>query len=202
MGAHNKYQRIGPCQRLPETASFGALEQVFAFYGPMPTGVTVTEHRRIFVCFPQWGDRPACPVAELCGHKLIPYPNQASGEPPGCKFISVQSVVADWHDGLWVLDTAAPNFAPPIPGEAKLVKIALSPGGETLYFCPLSSRSLYSEPAAALRDRSIPEEGLAGLVETVAEKGASDGLAADAEGTVYAGDYESGSIRAISTDGG
>ena len=162
MGAHNKYQRIGPCQRLPETASFGALEQVFAFYGPMPTGVTVTEHRRIFVCFPQWGDRPACPVAELCGHKLIPYPNQASGEPPGCKFISVQSVVADWHDGLWVLDTAAPNFAPPIPGEA----------------------------------------GLAGLVETVAEKGASDGLAADAEGTVYAGDYESGSIRAISTDGG
>ena len=73
---------------------------------------------------------------------------------------------------------------------------------ETLYFCPLSSRSLYSVPAAALRDRSIPEEGLAGLVETVAEKGASDGLAADAEGTVYAGDYESGSIRAISTDGG
>lgn len=308
MGAHNKYQRIGPCQRLPETASFGALEQVFAFYGPMPTGVTVTEHRRIFVCFPQWGDRPACPVAELCGHKLIPYPNQASGEPPGCKFISVQSVVADWRGGLWVLDTAAPNFAPPIPGEAKLVKIdlatgraaqiytfpdhvvlpttylndvrfdfragsgghayltdssirgpgaiivldlatglsfrrldgqrstdpqpgflpkvegrvlmnrpsdgppslwkvaadgiALSPGGETLYFCPLSSRFLYAVPAAALRDRSIPEKELAGLVETVVEKGASDGLAADAEGTVYAGDYESGSIRVISADGG
>lgn len=308
MGAHNKYQGIGPCQRLPEAASFGTLEQVFAFYGPMPTGVTVTERGRIFVCFPQWGDRPACPVAELCGHKLIPYINQASGEPLGCKFISVQSVVADWCGGLWVLDTAAPNFAPPIPGEAKLVKIdlatdraaqiytfpdhvvlpttylndvrfdfragsggyayltdssirgpgaiivldlatglsfrrldgqrstdaqpgflpkvegrvlmnrpadgppslwkvaadgvALSPGGETMYFCPLSGRFLYAIPTAALRDRSISENELADLVKTVVEKGASDGLAADTDGNIYAGDYESGSIRVISTDGG
>lgn len=202
MGACIQPHSYGPRQRSPVAHTFGNLEQVFAFCGAMPTGVTVTEHGRIFVCFPQWGDRPACPVAELRGHKLIPYPNQASRGPLGCKFISVQSVVADWCGGLWVLDTAAPNFAPPTPGEAKLVKIDLAPGGETLYFCPLSSRSLYSVPAAALRDRSIPEEGLAGLVETVAEKGASDGLASDAEGTVYAGDYESGSIRAISTDGG
>lgn len=291
-----------PC--LPQGRSFGALEQVFAFYGPMPTGVTVTEYGRIFVCFPQWGDHPACAVAELCGHQLIPYPHSRQG----CNWISVQSVVADQHGGLWVLDTAAPNFSPPIPGGAKLVKLdlstgraaqrytfpdsvvlptsylndvrfdfragaggcayltdssirgpgavivldlatgrsfrrldgqcstrpqpgflpkvegrvlmnrpanglpspwlvaadgaALSPDGETLYYCPLSSRSLYSISTAALRDPSLPDSALAGLVKTVVEKGASDGLVSDAQGTVYAGDYESGSIRAVSTDGG
>lgn len=35
----------------------------------------------------------------------------------------------------------------------------------------------------------------------VVEKGASDGLACDAEGNVYAGDYEGGSIRTIPPDG-
>lgn len=288
--------------RLPRSCTFGTLEQVFAFYGPMPTGVTVTEHGRIFVCFPQWGDHPACAAAELCGRQLIPYPY-----PSGFHWISVQNVVADWNRGLWVLDTAAPNFSPPIPGGAKLVKIqlstgkiaqiytfpanvvlpttylndvrfdfrasgagcayltdssirgpgaiivldlatglsfrrldgqystdpqpgfipkvegsvlmnrsadglsspwlvaadgiALSPDGGTLYYCPLSSRFLYSIPTAALRDCSITDKELQGLVKKVAEKGASDGLASDAEGNVYAGDYESGSIRVISPDG-
>lgn len=295
-----------PCQSPPQACTFGALEQVFAFYGPMPTGVTITEQGRIFVCFPQWGDHPAYAVAELCGQRLIPYPHSWGSQ---CRnWISVQSVVADWHGGLWILDTAAPNFSPPVPGGAKLVKVdlhtgkiaqvytfpdnvalsttylndvrfdfragaggyayltdssirgpgaiivldlatgfsfrrldgqrstgpqpgflpkvegralmnrpavglpspwlvaadgvALSPGGETLYYCPLSSRFLYSISASALRDRRIPDCELAGLVRTVVEKGASDGLASDADGNVYAGDYESGSIRIVSPDGG
>lgn len=295
--------------RLPKACAFGALEQVYAFYGPMPTGVTVTEHGRIFVCFPQWGDHPACAVAELCHGQLIPYPAiQRPLYSHAHRWISVQSVVADWHGGLWVLDTAAPNFSPPVPSGAKLVKfdlstgraveaytfpqsvilpttylndvrfdfragpggyayltdsstrgpgaiivldlasgqsfrrldghhstnpqpgfipkvegrvlmnrppdgfsspwlvaadgIALSPRGETLYYCPLSSRFLYSVDTAALRNPAIPEDELRGMVRTVVEKGASDGLAADAWGNIYAGDYESGSIRMVSPDGG
>lgn len=298
---------------MPAASPFGGLEQVFPFYGPMPTGVTVSEKGRIFVCFPQWGDHPACAVAELWGRRLkLPYPNSqgrgASGGNPAREWISVQSVIADWQGGLWILDTASPNFTAPVPGGAKLVRvslstnraaqiytfpdhvvlsttylndvrfdfragtggyayltdssirgpgaiivldlatglsfrrldgqcstnpapgflpkvegrplmnrpmdgppspwlvaadgIALSPGGETLYYCPLSSRFLYSVPTAALRDRSIPDGELKGLVKTVVEKGASDGLASDAAGNVYAGDYESGSLRVIPPDGG
>lgn len=157
----------------------------------MPTGVTVTEHGRIFVCFPQWGDHPACAVAEVCGRQLVPYPHP--GHSRRCRWISVQNVVGDWHGGLWVLDTAAPDFSPPVPGGARLVKIELSTG---------RIAQEYTFPAPALRDPSIPDKELAGLVRTVVEKGASDGLASDAEGRVYAGDYESGSIRVISPDGG
>lgn len=307
MGARGGANPFHSCRGLSQACSFGALEEVFAFYGPMPTGITVTECGRSFVCFPQWGDHPACAVAELCGQRLIPYASY-SRDSRDCNWISVQSVVADWHGGLWVLDTAAPNFSPPVSGGARLVKIelstgrverrytfpdnvvlpttylndvrfdfragvggcayltdssirgsgaiivldlatglslrrlnghcstapqpgflpkvegrvlmnrpadgfplpwlvaadgiALSPGGETLYYCPLSSRFLYSISASALRDRSILDSELAGLVNTVVEKGASDGLASDMAGNIYAGDYESGSIRVVSPGGG
>lgn len=296
---------------LPRACSCGTLEQVFAFYGAMPTGVSITECGRIFVCFPQWGDCPACAVAELCGGRLIPYPdmwmNQADLSNPGAKFISVQSVVSDWNGNLWVLDSAAPYFAPPVHRGAKLVRIdlasgrvariypfpdkvvlpttylndvrldfrvgsagyayitdssihgpgaiivldlasgmsfrrldgqfstnpqpgflpkvegqvlmnrppdaapspwnvaadgiALSPDGNMLYYCPLSSRFLYAIPTALLRDCAVPDDVLSGQVRVIVEKGASDGLAADSDGNIYAGDYESGSIRAVSPDG-
>lgn len=300
----------GFCRGQPRARCFGALEQVCAFYGPMPTGVAVTERGRIFVCFPQWGDRPRCAVAELRGGNLLPYPaipKKPGRQDPAHRWISVQSVVADWNGSLWVLDTAAPHFRPPLPGGAKLVRldlatgrateiytfppevvlpttylndvrfdfragggyayltdssergpgalivldlasgrsfrrldghwstnpqpgfipkaegrvlmnraadgavspwtvaadgIALSPDGATLYYCPLSGRRLYAVPTAPLRDPRIPEEALERLVRTVVEKGASDGLACDAGGNVYAGDYESGSIRVVSPAGG
>lgn len=216
----------------------------------------------------------------------------------------MQSVVADWDGSLWILDTAAPNFAPPVPGCAKLVKVglasnrveriytfpkdvvlpttylndvrfdlragfayitdssvrgpgalivldldsgasfrrldnhfstnpqpgfvpkvegcvlmnrladssvspwtvaadgvALSPDGGTLYYCPLSSRSLYAVSTELLRNRAVPDDALSAHVRMVVEKGASDGLFCDENGTVYAGDYESGSIRMISPRG-
>lgn len=43
-------------RHLPHEKSIGELEQVFAFSGAMPTGVTVSEDGRIFVCFPDAGD--------------------------------------------------------------------------------------------------------------------------------------------------
>lgn len=114
---------------LPSEKYFGNLELVFSFYGPMPTGVTVSENGRIFVCFPKWGDDVKFTVAEIVGDQLQPYPNLqtnlANPENVTMTFISVQSVVADGLGTLWVLDTGAPNFSVPIKGGAKLVAVDL-----------------------------------------------------------------------------
>ncbi len=288
------------------------LERVHAFNGAMPTGVTVSETGRIFVNFPRWGDDVPYTVAEVAQGRLLPYPDLQTNAPdlahPAQNFISVQSVVADGRGRLWVLDTAAPKFAQPIPGGAKLVAIdlgtnkpvktvvfpdsvilpstyvndvrfdfrvgdegtayvtdssvsgpggiivvdlasgnavrrlsgalstsadpafvpvvegkpalvtrnargeaglltvasdgiALSSDGQTLYFCPLSSRRLYSVPTQLLRNPSISETELEQAVVDLGEKGASDGLEADANGAVYAGDYEHNAIRKRRADG-
>jgi sugar lactone lactonase YvrE len=102
------------------------------------------------------------------------------------------------------------NFIPVIDGQQLMMRpaggkpskqqvaadgIALSPDGTTLYFCPLTSRHLYSVPTAALRDPTISDAALGRLVRDLGEKGASDGLEADAKGRVYAGDYEHHAIR-------
>ena len=114
---------------LPIERYFGKLELVYAFYGTMPTGVSVSETGRIFVCFPKWGDDVKFTVAEIVGNKLVPYPNLQTNlvkpENITITFISVQSVVADGLGTLWVLDTGAPNFSKPIKGGAKLVAVDL-----------------------------------------------------------------------------
>ncbi|WP_202171293.1 L-dopachrome tautomerase-related protein [Bacillus sp. USDA818B3_A] len=114
---------------LPSEKYFGKLELVYAFYGAMPTGVTVSETGRIFICFPKWGDDVKFTVAEIVEDKLQPYPNLQTNlvnpENITMTFISVQSVVADGRGTLWILDTAAPNFSEPIKGGAKLVAVDL-----------------------------------------------------------------------------
>ncbi|ARP80551.1 gluconolaconase [Bordetella genomosp. 8] len=291
--------------------AYGKLETVAIFHDAMPTGVAVTEAGRIFVNFPRWGDDVPFTVGEVRGGKVVPYPdaavNRGDAESPGSQFISVQSVVADGRNHLWVLDTAAPKFGPPEAGGAKLVAIdlstnkivktiifppnvmrpqtyvndvrfdfrvgkagvayvtdsslsgtggiiivdldngtavrrltgdrstsadpafvavvegetligrnpdgttspftvasdgiALSPDGKTLYFSPLSSRHLYSVPTDILRDPNASDAQVAAAVKDLGEKGASDGLEADANGVVYAGDYERNSIRELRPGG-
>jgi sugar lactone lactonase YvrE len=90
---------------------------------------------------------------------------------------------------------------PPAPFAVASDGIAISADGATLYYCPLSSRHLYSIPTARLLDRSASEEAVAEAVVDLGEKGASDGLEADDRGRVYAGDYERNSIRQRQTDG-
>lgn len=106
------------------------LERVAAFHGAMPAGVTVARNGRIFVNFPQWGDDAPYAVAEVKGEKLVPYPspelNRADPERPAETLLSVQSVVADARDRLWLLDTASPNFQKPLEGGAKLVAVDLT----------------------------------------------------------------------------
>lgn len=296
---------------LPMEKFFGKFELVHSFYGAMPTGVTVSETSRIFVCFPRWGDDVKFTVAEIAEGQLQPYPNVEINFPNpanvAMSFISVQSVVADGRGTLWILDTAAPNFSVPIIGGAKLVAvdlktntikkvymfteevvlpttylndvrfdfrvgkagyayitdsssngpggiivvdletgnayrrlsgtpptspdpyflakvegnilmnrnkdgstspfrlasdgIAISVDGKTLFFCPLTSRHLFSISTEFLRDRTIPEEDLLSRVEYWGEKGASDGMITGAKGNVYAGDYENNSIRKIMPNG-
>ncbi len=79
--------------------------------------------------------------------------------------------------------------------------IALSPDGSRLFYCPLSSRKLYSVSTAALRNPHLSAAQVAATVRMVAAKGASDGLESDTDGNVYAGDYESNSIHIVAPDG-
>lgn len=121
---------LAACAMTREGASASQIEQVATFDGAMPTGVTVAPNGRIFVNFPQWGDNAPFTVAELVDGKAVPYPDAATNRPdpadPAGHFISVQSVVADGANRLWVLDTAAPNFSQPQAGGAKLVAIDLA----------------------------------------------------------------------------
>ncbi|MCK8787728.1 major royal jelly family protein [Roseomonas sp. NAR14] len=301
-----------PAPPLQSAATIGHIEPVFRFAtGPMPTGVTVSARGRIFVNFPRWGDDVPFTVGEIRGGRVVPFPDAAINRPdrdrPGGTLLSVQSVVVDAADRLWILDTAAPSFSAPVAGGAKLVAvdlatnrvtrsivlppevvlpstyvndvrfdlrqgragvayitdssvsgpggiivvdldsgqawrqltghpstapdpafvpvvegetmairkpgeppqpfrvasdgIALSADGATLYYCPLSSRHLYAVPTALLRDRGATPEALAAAVRDLGEKGASDGLEADDQGRVYAGDYERNAIRQRGADG-
>ncbi len=125
----------------PTDKVVGNLETVATFNGPMPTGVTVSRSGRIFVNFPRWGDDVPFTVAEMVKGKAVAYPNAQVNDWGGRTkpnpnaylneadnqkhFVSVQSVVVDPEDRLWVLDTGAPLLKNVVPGGAKLVCIDL-----------------------------------------------------------------------------
>ena len=102
---------------------------VARFWGAMPTGVTVSRHGRIFVNFPRWGDDVPFTVAELRGGKPVAYPTAAVNRQDAADlaghFQSVQSVVVDPADRLWILDTGSPLFAGSSYGGPKLVAVDL-----------------------------------------------------------------------------
>ena len=117
---------------MTETATdqpLGELEIVHLFYGAMPTGVSVSHTGRIFINFPRWGDDVKFTVAEIRGGELIAYPSQAFNNCRGASdpeaLVSVQSIVVDPADRLWILDTGSPMFEPTSPGGPKLVRVDL-----------------------------------------------------------------------------
>jgi sugar lactone lactonase YvrE len=103
------------------------------------------------------------------------------------------------------------NFVPVVEGEVLQFRIpgqpphrfavgadgiAISPDGKILYYCPLTSRHLYSVSVAALVDPSKSDAEVAATVADYGEKGgASDGLESDMQGRVYLGDYEHNAVR-------
>ena len=132
--------------QIATTRNFGKLETVAQFFGPMPTGVTVSQKGRIFVNFPRWGDDVPFTVAEIVNGKAVAFPSRAinafgsngtrkvlaqeksarAQKERASHFVGVQSVVVDSADRLWVLDTGSIEFAPTAPGGPKLVGIDLT----------------------------------------------------------------------------
>lgn len=106
------------------------LELVADIPGPMPTGVTISRHGRMFVNFPRWGDDVHESVAEVVDGKVVAYPadsvwNNFDPSDPEHRFLSVQSVVIDSIDHLWVLDTGRALSEAAPPGGPKLVEVDL-----------------------------------------------------------------------------
>lgn len=118
-----------PQQNLPQEKTVGTIESVASFDGPMPTGVTVSQKGRIFVNFPRWGDDVDYTVAEVKNGETVAYPNAEINRPntenQSESFISVQSVVIDPQDRLWILDTGSIEFAPTSYGGPKLIGVDL-----------------------------------------------------------------------------
>ncbi|AFY56549.1 gluconolactonase [Rivularia sp. PCC 7116] len=116
-------------RNLPQEKTVGNIETVATFNDAMPTGVTVSQTGRVFVNFPRWGDKVDFTVAEVKNNRSIPYPNAeinvANKDKPKDSLLSVQSVVIDALDRLWILDTGSIEFAPTINGGAKLVGVDL-----------------------------------------------------------------------------
>src|SRR3982751_4112171 len=118
-----------PAHELPSAEPLGALEPIAFFNDAMPTGVTVSQTGRIFVNYPKWGDDVKFTVAEIIDGKAVAYPNQEFNTPgsdhdPNA-LVSVQSVVVDPADRLWILDTGSPLFKPTEHGGPKLVCVDL-----------------------------------------------------------------------------
>jgi sugar lactone lactonase YvrE len=113
-----------------------ATPELVAQFAHQVTGVTVSERGRIFVNFPRWTEDTPLSVAEvLPGGALRPYPNAEwnawrnvlrDALSPGDHWVCVQSVVADGHGSVWVLDPAAPAVDGLVPGGPKLVRIDLA----------------------------------------------------------------------------
>ena len=133
---------ISSGQTAPTDQVVGELETVATFNDAMPTGVTVSRSNRIFVNFPRWGDDVPFTVAEIVSGRAVAYPSAEVNDWPGrtaknpnaytdvqadqTHFVSVQSVVVDPADRLWVLDTGAPLLKNIVPGGPKLVCIDLT----------------------------------------------------------------------------
>lgn len=83
----------------------------------------------------------------------------------------------------------------PFPLQAGADGIAISGDGSRVYYCPLTSRHLYSVSVDALIDSSMEDEKVAETVKDHGYKGGgSDGLESDTEGRIYLTDYEHNAI--------
>ena len=82
----------------------------------------------------------------------------------------------------------------PLPLNIGVDGIAISADGARLYVCPLASRRLFSISTDALADEDASDAAVAATIEDHGEKGASDGLESDADGRIYASNYELGGI--------
>ena len=120
----------------------GNIEPVALFDGPMPTGVAASRQGRIFVNYPKWGDDVDYTVAEIKNGRSIPFPsaeiNQYQKGLEADTLVSVQSVVVDPSDRLWIVDTGSIKFGPAMENGPKLVGVDLKTNRviKTIHFPP------------------------------------------------------------------
>jgi sugar lactone lactonase YvrE len=289
------------------------LKPAALFYGPLPTCFAFTSDDRLFVNFPRWGLITNYTVAEVKNGTLVPYPDVETNRffpddperaDPKTHLVSVQSVVTDSKDRLWIVDTGSINMQPILSPDApklwaydtktgKRVKevtfrdtvkkdsylndvrfdlrrgkegmayitdsgaggiivvdlatgqnwrkldghpsvmadknltmmvegqpvkrrlpgkpeepvlihsdgIALSPDGKTLYYTPLTGRSIYAVPTDYLDDRNASQDAGTAVKKLADKPSANDGLVCDADGRIYSTDFEDNAIRRTTPDG-
>jgi sugar lactone lactonase YvrE len=78
--------------------------------------------------------------------------------------------------------------------------IAIDATGERIFYCPLSSRRLYSVSALALTDRTLTDDDVSQTVIDHGDKGASDGMESDADGSLYVTAYEHSAVLKRAAD--
>ena len=140
------------------------------FHGAMPTGVTVSHRDGIFVNFPKWGDDvPGSPwPSPPRTASQVAYPDEATNrtdpdDPGPPALVSVQSVVVDPADRLWILDTGSPLFRPTRYGGPKLMCVDLERAigwWQTILFTPRMSpcrRRTSTTCASTCAERGSPE---------------------------------------------
>ncbi len=106
------------------------LEAVGVFDGPaQAVGVAVSKQGHVFLSFPRWADPVRDTVVELIDGKLVPFPDARTNAfdatrpkdfDPAEHLVSVQAIVFDERDRLWLLDPGGFNFAPPLLHAPKL----------------------------------------------------------------------------------
>lgn len=84
---------------------------------------------------------------------------------------------------------------PPKPASVGSDGIAISADGSRLFFCPLSSRDLYSVSVDALADEKSTDDRVAATLKKETRSFASDGLESDAQGRIYLTDWEHNAIQ-------
>jgi len=79
--------------------------------------------------------------------------------------------------------------------------IALTPDGNYVYYQALTGRTLYRIESAHLRDWNLTAQRLGEHVETVATRGAADGIMFGPEGNLYLSAIEEDAVNILKPDG-
>lgn len=115
---------------LPRAKMVGVtkLEVVHLFRQQMPVGVAVTSTGRKFVSYPRWEDTLQFTLAEIKNGREVPYPasgaiQKGNKTNPQANMVSLQGLLIDPLDRLWVLDTGTVNMKPVQPFVPKLIGI-------------------------------------------------------------------------------
>jgi hypothetical protein len=109
--------------------------------------------------------------------------------------------VLDTHPSTKAQDITVTVEGKAVPSRVHSDGIALDPKGDWLYFQALTGRTLFRVPTKVLRDPLIPEEKAGEAVQTVADVGPGDGLAMDADGTLYLTSIEKNAISRLAPKG-